>query len=403
MLFFLAGIRNGPLLAQNRPDTTKASDQLQDLSEAYDELSEKMENLESLDSNVVELQEAQEEALQNQLDFQCKKITRMADFMMVANSSISAMQLSNHLSVYLTTVTDLNNPTNTDLGFSLADGLENILQRTIIKGRKRIGGQPASKFSLFVKSLINNPITNALTGVLPVIKTITSITNMVSGVAFSDDDVKVEDLMRFNTQVSTYLQHYEGLATSGEQFQISNLSIQDRLDGLEIKLADLLLTRINTLYPDLDLKEANIRTQGIATTMEEHYSLDKSEEILEKILKDHTIDEQLNHEKALADKRLFFPDFELDRANLIFTEIDGLAKESLKTLRDYQTDIEAVLQHSQEAGIGQAEKIEAHIKRMQAQLTEVEKAFENAVHVKEVRNKFYRLTAAEKPSLLLGS
>lgn len=320
-----------------------------------------------------------------------KRSSYFADFLQSSNTSVNAMLLSSNLSNYLNDVSALNNPTNQDLGFSLADQVEKLLEKNIFKGKDKIGGQDKGRFMSFVENIINNPITTAITGVFPVVSSITSVTNIVAGAALGDKDIKVEDIANLNTDLRAYVEHYEGLAVALNEFNVANITVKAKLDQLQNQLRNIALDRIDGLYDDDKVDKASLQAKELSDLLDQHYNASKVEEQLQSIMENTKEGDNINYSSVLGDKRFLFPDYEIARASSVSDHLDAHASEILVALANYQQNLETVLNKSKEAGIGDAAKIDARIQQMRKNLEEVVKSFENAVHTKDVRNKFQRL------------
>lgn len=379
--------------AQTQPaDTTKRqapasagfADKLSTLEATIKSLEAKLATLETTKGN-------QPDALKLEVEGRIKKITNFADFLQSANTSVNAMLLSSNLSAYLNDVSSLNNPNNQDLGFSLADQVEKMMDKTVFKGRGKIAGQEKSRFMSFVKNIINSPITTAIAGVFPVVTSITSVTNLVAGVALGDKDVTVADVANLSTDLKIYVEHYEGLATASYEFNVANITTKAKLEQLQNQLHNIALDRIKGMYEEGKIDESALAAKKLSDILDQYFNATKVEDLTKMLLDGFKEGDKINYSKALADKRFLFPEFEIARASSVADHLDAHASEILLALGNYQQNLEAVLNKSKSAGIGDASKIDARIQQMRKNLEGVVKSFENAVHTKDVHNKFRRL------------
>ncbi len=393
-IVFLLLVWNNLAVAQGQPaDTTK-----QQAPAAGGDFAGKLNSLEatikSLEAKLTSLETAngnQPDALKLEVETRVKKITNFADFLQSANTSVNAMLLSSNLSAYLNDVSALNNPNNQDLGFSLAEQVEKVMEKNIFKGRGKIAGQEKSRFMGFVKNIINSPITTAIAGVFPVVSSIASVTNMVAGAAFGDKDISVEDVAGLSADLKIYVEHYEGLATASYEFNVANITIKAKLEQLQNQLSNIALDRIKAMYEEGKVDEASLAAKKLSDILDQYFNATKVEDQMKILLDGFKDGDKINYSKALADKRLLFPEFEIARASSVADHLDAHASEILLALGNYQQNLEAVLNKSKSAGIGDAAKIDARIQQMRKSLEEVVKSFENAVHTKDVHNKFRRL------------
>lgn len=350
--------------------------------------------LEEMAQKIAQLEEKraeQQELLYAQFEARNQKIILFSDFLNNANASVNAMLLSNTLTTYLNDVSALNNPTNNDLGFNLTEKVIQVVDETILEGEKKIGRLPKNRFFSFIGKYLSNPVASTLSLALPVAQSIQSVGNLITGAALSDDDISVEKINEMNQKLKLYIEHYEGLAEALRKFNIANIGTKGKLEQLKNQLQNIALERSNVLYGD-DLKiKKIIGKEGIEVFLEDHFNVNEIENRVRTVSEQYTVDGQLALAAAWNDKHLAFPDFEIARGSVIADQIGAIADESINTLMDYQMDIEEVLKRSIEVGISDPAKVNARIEVMRQNLEEVKKSFENAVQVKEVKNKFQRL------------
>ncbi|MCO6475670.1 MAG: hypothetical protein J5I94_03570 [Phaeodactylibacter sp.] len=350
--------------------------------------------LEEMTLKIAQLEEKraeQQELLHAQFEARNQKIILFSDFLNNANASVNAMLLSNTLTTYLNDVSALNNPTNNDLGFNLTEKVIQVVDETILQGEKKIGRLPKNRFFSFIGKYLGAPAASALSLALPVAQSIQSVSNLITGAALMDDDISVEKITEMNQKLKLYIEHYEGLSEALRKFNIANIGTKGKLEQLKNQLHNIALERSNVLYGD-DLKiKKIIGKEGIEVFLEDHFNVNEIENRVRTVSEQYVIDGELALAAAWNDKHLAFPDFEIARSSVVADQIGAIADESINTLMDYQMDIEEVLKRSIEVGISDPAKVNARIEMMRQNLEEVKKSFENAVQVKEVKNKFQRL------------
>jgi hypothetical protein len=395
LFFILFGFASNLDAQQTKPDTTRQQAAPtavnSDLAGKFSTLEATIKALEAKLSSMESTQGNHPDALKLEVENRIKKATLFADFLQSANTSVNAMLLSSNLSAYLNDVSALNNPTNQDLGFSLAEQVEKVMEKNVFKGRAKIAGQEKGRFMGFVKNILNSPITTAIAGIFPVVSSITSVTNMVAGAALGDKDISVQDVAGFNTDLKVFVAHYEGLAAASYQFNVANITIKAKLDQLQNLLRNIAHDRIDGLYEAGKVDQASLQAAKLSDILDQHYNATKVEVQMQAVLNSFKEGDKINYASALNDKRFLFPDYEIGRASSVSDLLDAHASEILVALGNYQHNLEAVLTKSKEAGIGDGAKIDARILQMRKSLEEVVKSFENAVHTKDVHNKFQRL------------
>ena len=320
----------------------------------------------------------------SEIDNICHTIVSTADFVKSANVSLNALILSNALTDYLNQIADLNSPNNTDLGFSITERVTEIVQQDVISHSKE-QRKNKGKFLQIVKGIVANPLVQALTvPVSTMVNSLSNVSNTVTQVALSDEDIKAEHIEQFKNNLRKYVEHYQGLsnATAGFEERTSNINI--RIIALQQLLYNFTNERITTLFPNQDIKDNNT---SLTQLIRRHYDLRQVERQVSNIRKEYEATASLH--EILADQRLHYPSYALNQSRMIYDEIAALYQEYLSSLKSYQTDIELVLNKSR--NIGESDKIEQKIKDLQQLLSGVETALYDAVNVADVEKRFFGL------------
>ncbi len=325
--------------------------------------------------------------LESRLETERNKIINTADFVHAADISLSAIVLSNALSDYLNDVSALNNPENQELGFSLSNEVSKIIDKTIIKGKGKVNNVKTNKFFQIVDNVIRSPITRSFLSAIPVVNSIKSVMDLVIGVAVKGKDITVGDIANFKLEIGDYIEHYEGLARATTNFDTKLNSIKVRTDALKSLLKNYTVERVNTLQPNT-LQEKS--TEPLAQIIAQHYNKDIVTMHVNNIANSHQIGGRINLDAALADSRLFYPTYALNQARLIQDEIEAISKEYILAFYAYQKAIEMVLNKSKK--IGNANKINAKVQALKKKLEQLKVAYNNAVRIDDVKNKFRKLS-----------
>ena len=166
--------------------------------EKLDTLKIKVDNFEELMTSnnkiIKELSKAELFNLEQQLKQRRKKIINTTEFVFAANASLNAIKQLDATSDYMTQISSLNNPDNTDLGFSLSDEISSLVEQKIIKGNNKINGVKNSKFLLFVDNIIKSPVVQTLSSAVPVVSSIKSVVDLVMGNALEGKDISIDDV-----------------------------------------------------------------------------------------------------------------------------------------------------------------------------------------------------------------
>lgn len=365
----------------------KSTDSIQKSSASLAELQQNLDNFKQIvtENNrlIGEFRDDKFHTAQRQFTFRKNKIVNTSEFVYVANVSLNAIRQFDATATYLNKISSLNNPSNTDLGFSLTEEVNTILKKNVVKGGKKINGASADKFMSFMNNIIESPITNGFASAVPVVGAIRSVIDIVIGTAVQGKDVTLQDVTRLKEDLKVYIEHYEGLAVAQEKFDqnLSNLSI--RTYALTELLNTYTIERINTLSPNT-IRATD--TLGLTTLINKHYSAKEVEGKIEAVIRSNPT----AYESHLVNHRLFYPDYALNQAKFIKDEVESLREQYILTFRAYQQSLEEVLNKSRK--IGEEKDINKIIGDLNHRLAIVEKNFNESVNVEGVNLKFKQLS-----------
>lgn len=332
---------------------------------------------------IKKLSDAELFGLKNQLEQRRKKIINTTEFVFASNASLNAIKQLDATSDYLTQISSLNNPQNSDLGFSLSVEIAKILENEIIKGNRKINGVKKNKFLLFIDNIINSPLAEKLTSAVPVVSSIKSVVSLVMGNALKGDDVSIDDVVALKNSLKVYLEHYEGLAKSQTEFEQNLNNLDIRKEGLVLLLTQYTTERSNTLNPNGILEQDKKLT--LTKVINKYYTKNIVQKCVDKIINAKPLDYN-NH---LTNKNLMFPNYALNQAKFIRDEIESLSKEYISIFTTYQSSLKKVLEKSKE--IGDKNKIDTKITELEAKLLAVQVAFDDNLNIYSLNSKFNTL------------
>lgn len=368
-------------------DLIKGRDSIQKISSSLSNLQQNLDNFKQIvtENNklIGEFREDRFHTAQRQFTFRKNKIVNTSEFVYVANVSLNAIRQFDATATYLNKISSLNNPANTDLGFSLKEEVNTILAKNIVKGSKKLNGAPSDKFMSFMSNIIESPITDGFASAVPVVGAIRSVIDIVIGTAVQGKDVSLDDVSRLKGSLKVYIEHYEGLALAQEKFDqnLSNLSI--RTHALTELLNVYTAERVNTLTPNT-IQPSD--TTGLTAIINKYYTPKEVSEKVESIIQPNPT----AYERHLVNHRLFYPDYALNQAKFIKDEIESLREEYLLTFKTYQRSLEEVLNKSRK--IGDEKEINKTIAELNRRLATVEKNFNESINVESVNSKFRQLS-----------
>ncbi len=332
---------------------------------------------------IKKLSDAELFGLKNQLEQRRKKIINTTEFVFASNASLNAIKQLDATSDYLTQISSLNNPENSDLGFSLSEEIAEILENEIIKGSRKINGIKKSKFLLFIDNIIKSPLTEELTSAIPVVSSIKSVVNLVMGNALKGNDVSIDDVIDLKKSLNVYLVHYEGLAKAQTEFEQNLGNLDIRKEGLVLLLTQYTTERSNTLNPNAISEQDKKLT--LTNVINKHYTKGIVQQSVDKIISAKPLDYN-NH---LTNKNLMYPTYALNQAKFIRDEVESLSKEYISIFSTYQSALKQVLEKSK--AIGDKNKIDNKISELEIKLLAVQVAFDDNLNIYNLNSKFNAL------------
>ncbi|UMB54942.1 hypothetical protein MKD41_05570 [Lutibacter sp. A64] len=355
--------------------------------EKLDTIALKVENfqelMESNNQKIQNLTEAELFGLKKQLDQRRKKIINTTEFVFASNASLNAIKQLDATSDYLTQISSLNNPDNSDLGFSLSDEITSILEQEIIKGKSKINGVKTSKFLLFVDNIIKSPITQTLTSAIPVASSIKSVVDLVMVNALNGKDTSIDDVVALKNSLKVYLEHYEGLAKAQIEFEQNLGNLDIRKEGLVLLLTQFTTERSNTLNPNAISKEDE--NLSLTQLINKYYTKSIVQQKVDKIINSNASD----HNANLTNSQLIYPNYALNQAKFIRDEVESLSKEYISILSSYQSSLKDVLEKSK--SIGDKTRIDNKISELEGKLSVVKNTFDDNLNMHKLNATFNTL------------
>ena len=332
---------------------------------------------------IKKLSDAELFGLKNQLEQRRKKIINTTEFVFASNASLNAIKQLDATSDYLTQISSLNNPENSDLGFSLSEEIAEILENEIIKGNRKINGVKKSKFLLFIDNIIKSPLTEELTSAIPVVSSIKSVVNLVMGNALKGNDVSIDDVIDLKKSLNVYLVHYEGLAKAQTEFEQNLGNLDIRKEGLVLLLTQYTTERSNTLNPNAISEQDKKLT--LTNVINKHYTKGIVQQSVDKIISA----KHLDYNNHLTNKNLMYPTYAINQAKFIRDEVESLSKEYISIFSTYQSALKQVLEKSK--AIGDKNKIDNKISELEIKLLAVQVAFDDNLNIYNLNSKFKAL------------
>jgi hypothetical protein len=338
------------------------------------DLSQSLQQVNRLTRNDLLSQEAR---LRNKQE----KIVATARFVRTAISSFDAIEAALAQSDYLNDVSQLNSPTNEDLGFSLNEEIVTLLDETIIKKNPRFNDRNPEKFRMMVRSIIENPITTTLTSSIPALSSIRAVVDLVSSVSVREQNVTVDDFSAFQQSLNKYIQHYEALAQASYDFNSNLDKLKVKTDALRTVLYNFTLERVQALSPDAVPKD---RAYVLADLVSTYYADHLVGGEVERIIRGYQDGKgNVEYQKALNDSRLNYPLYAVSQAQFIQQELESITNEYISNYQLYHQRLRQILDNSKPLS-HDAGKVDKKRQDLDGKLDRLTSTFQRNVKVREV-------------------
>jgi hypothetical protein len=315
------------------------------------------------------------------LDAQKNKIVSTATFIGYATNSFDAIDAAFAQTDYMTDISALNNPNNKELGFSLSEEVERLLEKQIIKGDKKFNGKNAKKFLDIAKNIIEDPFVATFTSVVPGLSAINGVLGLVTNVIVKEDAVTVDDYKTFKKEMDRFITHYDGLAKAETNFTSNLGNLEMRLEALRTVKNNYALERIRSIHPEGEFtgKELN---EIIAT----YYTPLLLEKNINQIFNEYKEGNTINYTAALEDERLAYPFYAINQAQFIKQELEALNNEYISSYRNFHKAIKKVLLDSKALSNDNGVAVDKKIRALDEKLERLVMTFEKNVKIGNVVN-----------------
>ncbi len=318
------------------------------------------------------------------------KIIATSRFLRASLNSFDAVDAALAQSEYLNDVSQLNSPTNEDLGFSLNDEIIEMLEEQIIKANSRFNGKNPGKFKTFVKTIIENPVVTAVSTSVPALVSISSVVNLVSSICVRERNVTVEDFQKFREGLKKYITHYEALAQASYDFNSNVDKLKVKTEALREVLRTFTIERINTISPNAVRAQDSLMLSMLLTT---HFRSDNLDRQVGRIIDEHRNTQyRLDYQSALNDPRLDYPLYAINQALFIQQELEQITNEYISTYQLYHQRLMDILSRSKTLS-KDPDKVTAKRKDLDQKLDRLVGTFKKNVKIREVNLYLHEIPA----------
>ena len=348
--------------------------------------------LRSNNESIKRITNAQLFTLDKTLKQQRAKIVNSIDFIRSANTSLNAMQVAGSVSSYLDNVGQLNNPANDELGFALTDDIVKILDARILS-KKGIKTNP-NKFISLVKEVMNAPLTSSFAKSIPIVSNIKGVIDLIVNLTASEKNVEVDDLIKMKNDMKKYVEHYEGLEQANAAFTSNLNSINVRIDVLKSIIRNYTLERLRPINPSVSIDTF----RNLTSLVNRYGDKEDAQTKVDRIIEGHSDGKgKINYEKALSDPQLYYPEYAVNQAQVIYDELESVSRTFLTNLYTYQQNIEKVMTNSKNNKLGDVGKIDLKTKNLSILLHNVSDAIKNSVNLDDLQTKLRRINGYMLP------
>ncbi len=313
------------------------------------------------------------------------RLVNSTDFAQAATVSLNAIRQFDATINYLNSIAALNNPDNGELGFTLVEQMNIILDREIVKGRSKVNGVAVDKLRALTQRLLENPIVETVSTAVPAVGSMKSMLGLVTTLALGGKDVDVDEVAKFQQSMQAYVDHYNGLAAAGTDFHQSLVNLTVRKEGLEEILRQFVEERVQVSQLGGQVDFARLRDQSITQLVNRHYTRADMDAYLETM----EASAKGNDFNLLVEPKLAYPDYAVSQAKFIRDETLSLGREYVTIFRTYQRSIKATLETSK--AIGKARLIESKMDALDKQLEVAIAAFDESVNAGRLDDTFKKL------------
>ncbi len=266
---------------------------------------------------------------------------RAASFMEAVNNALNALEFSVSSLDYSNSIFELNNPTNTDLGFSLDKVILKIVDDKIIKGKfaKKAGGKLRSIISGILNNpIVNNPITKAIISTVPAVNSISSVFNVVNSIAVNEEEIDISSINLFTKEMQRYTAHYEALAKASRDLDFNLNALKMKSESVRKLATHFVVENIQDIYT----REGSPNLEGIDmnTMIRRHYNYISVMEYIQ------GVERKNNNNYDFLSKRFIFPMIARSKVSFIGEEVEKLYNEYLTTLNSYHKNIIVILNNA---------------------------------------------------------
>ncbi len=397
-LIFLLSSSN-PLLAQVENDKTKElADSISNLytryfslQESKDDTEDKLKNLEEKikiienqatgnTEQLISMSDADRRTRKTIYERSRLSIEATANYLDAVNDGLNALEFSVSSLDYSNSIFELNNPTNTDLGFSLDKAILRIVDDKIINGKfgRKFGSKLRSIVSGIINNpIINNPITKAVVSTVPAVSSIASVFNVVNSVAVGEDDINTQALNAFNRELQKYVAHYEALAKASRDLDFNLANLKVKTEAVRQLTTNFARQSVLDLYTNQDTPPS-LEEMSMNDVVNRYYNYATVNQYIQKL------ENQANRDYNFLSTRVVFPVVGRSKAAFIIEEVEKLYNEYVTTISTYHKNIVIILNNATTLS-DDPSKVSQKIEELNGDYTRLLESYEQNVDLENIK------------------
>ncbi|MCS6821477.1 MAG: hypothetical protein NZ551_06375 [Microscillaceae bacterium] len=348
-------------------------------------------------TRLLNLQNEDAISLQRRHERNVESINQTVAFIELLEKSLRGLESTAALANYSTAITQLNSPTNDELGFKLSDVLNELIETRIFKG-KRI--RQKARFLSVLTSVVNNPITRNVAGLIPgvsaAVTSLTTVSNMVCNLVANDPniDASEKDLQDFQNDLGRYLLHYEKLNKAESDLQINLNNLKLKIEALRTVTNEFIKEQVIELYAD-ENKNISKEVEGlkIDRIIATFYNRDNVQDVIRRTERIYRTQKNEINYKLIKEKNLLqYSLLSRNKVQFIAEEFERLANEYNVIMTNHHRGIITTLDEALKNNIKvKKENVEAKKTSLNALFRDASASYETLIDLPRLKELLRKL------------
>ena len=315
-------------------------------------------------------------------------IKTTAGFIYAFNNGLNGLEASLAYTNYANAINELNNPQNSELGFSLEADIVNLIRGQITGKLRKFRSSKSARFFKIVSNIIRNPITQSLVSSVPAVNSINSVNNLVNNLVVAHRGVSPQQLLTFQQGLRKYVEHYDNLSALNKVLAVSNENLKVKTEALRKLTNQFVKEMVVTLYNDQSLE--TLKNKSLNNIINKYYTYSRVLSQIEKIEQKYKAGNKLNYNRIMRDKRVGYSLLALNKIEFITGEIEKISSEYLTALEEYHKNIVLVLMSAYKLSKN-TNKIDKKIKLLNQQFEQVKINYAKQVDLKTILSRLHEI------------